>query len=378
MWSEIGSWPAVMADALKLKRRSGASLHGAAASHAAIVVGLALTVAACSSIDSMFGDEPAPTVRSSSSTAPAPTGSDKDYPKLSTVPERPQRPTPPPQQGLAADRSSARYADNEVRPVNEAAGATVGQRLSASAPPQTRTPSGTQGAAAQPAAAQPGAAQPGAAPVSPVQAAPTTPMQQPVQPQASAPAPQAQPARTAAAPAAAPMPAPAAPMPAPVASSLPPPPAPSQQALVLPPTTRPAVSAVAGGRPPAAAPTPVYTGNNIQVAVVQFGRASSGLSSDDLAVLRDVAEIQKKQGGIVRVVGHASQDTTGSDVQRLEQGNYQVSLARANAIAAHLTRLGVPRQSIVVEAAGDLQPEYDPVTPVAVASNRRAEIFLAF
>jgi len=365
MWSEIGSWPAVMAGALQLKRRSSASLRLAAASHAAIVVGLALTVAACSTIDSMFGDEPAPTVRSSSTAAPAATGSDKDYPKLSTVPDRPQRPTPPPQQGLAADRSSARYADNEVRPVNEAAGATVGQRLSASAPPQTRTPTGTQGAAAQPAAA----------PVAPVQAAPTTPMQQPVPAQTSAPVQAAQPAQTTAAP----MPAPAAaPMAAPVASSLPPPPAPSQQALVLPPTTRPAVSAVAGSRSPAAAPTPVYTGNNIQVAVVQFGRASSGLSSDDLAVLRDVAEIQKKQGGVIRVVGHASQDTTGSDVRRLEQGNYQVSLARANAIAAHLARLGVPRQSILVEAAGDLQPEYDPVTPVAVASNRRAEIFLAF
>ena len=172
----------------------------------------------------------------------------------------------------------------------------------------------------------------------------------------------------------------AAPMPAPipVATSLPPPPAPSQQALVLPPTTRPAVSAVAAGRAPSAVPMPVTYGNNMQVAVVQFSRASSGLSSDDLSVLRDVAEIQKKQGGTVRIVGHASQDSTGADVQRLQQGNYTVSLARANAIAAQLARFGVPRNAVIVEAAGDQQPEYEPVTAVAVASNRRAEIYLAF
>ena len=163
-----------------------------------------------------------------------------------------------------------------------------------------------------------------------------------------------------------------------MATSLPPPPAPSRQALVLPPTTRPAVGTVTTARAPAAAPAPVYYGNTLQVAVVQFGRASSGLSGDDLAVLRDVAEIQKKQGGIVRIVGHASQDASGTDAQSLQQGNYAVSLARANAIASQLVRLGVPRGSIVAEAAGDQQPEYDPVTAVAVASNRRAEIYLAF
>jgi outer membrane protein OmpA-like peptidoglycan-associated protein len=116
----------------------------------------------------------------------------------------------------------------------------------------------------------------------------------------------------------------------------------------------------------------------VQVAVVQFGRASSGLSGDDVAVLRDVAEIQKKQGGVVRIIGHASQDSTSDDPQRAFDANYNVSLARANAIASQLASYGVPRNAIQVQGAGDRQPEYDPVTAVAVASNRRAEIFLAF
>jgi outer membrane protein OmpA-like peptidoglycan-associated protein len=367
MWIEVGAWPANVADTVQQKMRSVGAISKTSVSHAALVVGLAMTIAACSSIDSMFGDEPPPTARTSTGgAAPAQTSGDKDFPKLSTVPARPQRPTPPPQQGLGADRSGARYADNEVRPVNEAADAVVGQRLGASTP----RPS-AQGAATQPSAAPTTPVQ--SAPTTPVQSAPTTPVQQQQVPPQSATQPAPAAAPIAQAPMAAPMPAPI-----PVATSLPPPPAPSQQALVLPPTTRPAVSAVAAGRAPSAVPMPVTYGNNMQVAVVQFSRASSGLSSDDLAVLRDVAEIQKKQGGTVRIVGHASQDSTGADVQRLQQGNYTVSLARANAIAAQLARFGVPRNAVIVEAAGDQQPEYEPVTELAVASNRRAEIYLAF
>jgi outer membrane protein OmpA-like peptidoglycan-associated protein len=367
----------MIAGTVQHKLRAVRAMRTISISHAALAVGLAITVGACSSIDSMFGSDAPPTARTVGA-APAQsgtTGDNKDFPKLSTVPPRPERPTPPPQQGLAADRQGARYADNEVRPVNEAADAVVGQRLGASTPRQAAPASAPQAAPQGP------ATQPAAAPAAPVQSAPPTPMQQPA-PQQMPPQSAAQPA--APAPAAAPvtpapMAAPApAPAPVPVASSLPPPPAPSQQALVLPPTSRPAVSSLAPARATAAAPTPVYYGNTMQVAVVQFGRASSGLSADDVAVLRDVAEIQKKQGGTVRVVGHASQDASGNDAQRLQQGNYAVSLARANAIAGHLVRLGVPRGSVVVEAAGDQQPEFDPVTAVAVASNRRAEIYLAF
>ena len=381
MWSEVGAWPSMVAGTVQQKLRAVRAIRTISISHAALVAGLAMTVAACSSIDSMFGsDAPPPTARTTGGAAPAQsgtTGDSKDFPRLSTVPARPERPTPPPQQGLAADRQGARYADNEVRPVNEAADAVVGQRLGASTPRQA-----VPASAPQSAPQGGGAAQPAAAPAGPVQSAPATPMQQPAQQQvppqsATQPMPAATPASQASMPAPAPMAAPA-PAPVPMATSLPPPPAPSQQALILPPTTRPAVGSLTPARASAAPPTPTYYGNALQVAVVQFGRASSGLSADDIAVLRDVAEIQKKQGGTVRIVGHASQDASGNDVQRLQQGNYDVSLARANAIAAHLVRLGVPRGSVVAEAAGDQQPEYEPVTAVAVASNRRAEIFLAF
>ena len=381
MWCEIGSWPSLATAVLQDNVRTLHPLRTTRARRVAVAVGIVLTVAACSSIDSMFEEDAPPTARTTTS-GDAGKSDDKDYPKLSTVPARPERPTPPPQQGLAADRESARYADGSVQPVNEAANVVVGQSLGGSTRPA------------------PQSATVAAAPAGPVQSAPVTPVQaQPQQPPAQTAAPVQQPpvqqppvqqAPVQQAPVQqvqqppvqqAPVqqaPVAAAPVAPPVASTLPPPPPPSRQALILPPTTRPPVGQVVAGRAPAAAPAPVYYGNTIQVAVVQFGRASSGLSSDDLRVLRDVAEIQKKQGGVIRVIGHASQDASASDAERLEQANYAVSLARANAIAGQLVRFGVPRNAVTVEGASDRQPEFDPSTAVAVASNRRAEIYLAF
>jgi len=128
-----------------------------------------------------------------------------------------------------------------------------------------------------------------------------------------------------------------------------------------------AVPASAITRPP---------GGPLQVAVIQFGRASAGLGGRDSDILRKIAQIQKKNGGTVRVVAHAEQDVTGSSVGQIEQGNYDVSRRRAINIADRLMALGVPRSAIVAEAASDSEPKYATNTARGVAANRRAEIFL--
>lgn len=135
----------------------------------------------------------------------------------------------------------------------------------------------------------------------------------------------------------------------------------------------PRTPGVAGNTTPAYVPV---TGNLLEIAVVQFGRSSSGLDGTSLTVLRDVASIQRSQGGVIRIVGHASADSASNDPDRAKQDAYTVSLARANAIARQLAALGVPRDQIVVQAAADDQPQYAPVTTTAVAANRRAEIFI--
>jgi outer membrane protein OmpA-like peptidoglycan-associated protein len=119
-------------------------------------------------------------------------------------------------------------------------------------------------------------------------------------------------------------------------------------------------------------------GSQLQIAVIQFGRASSGLGGNDMAVLSKVAQIQKKNGGTVRVVAHAARDVSGTSDADLERGNYEVSKRRALAIANQLMALGVPRSAIVAEAASDGEPIYETNTARGVAANRRAEVYLDF
>ena len=134
-------------------------------------------------------------------------------------------------------------------------------------------------------------------------------------------------------------------------------------------------SARSGSVPFTALKSPPF-GGPMQVAVIQFGRSSSGLGGIDDSVLQRVAQIYKRNGGTVRVVAHASQDVAASSAEAIERGNYDVSRRRALAIANRLMQLGVPRTAIVAEAASDSEPVYETSTARGVAANRRAEVFL--
>jgi outer membrane protein OmpA-like peptidoglycan-associated protein len=164
----------------------------------------------------------------------------------------------------------------------------------------------------------------------------------------------------------------ATPMPAPVSST--------PVSVVAPPSAPPAnlqadIARAQSGAVPASAITS-RPGGPLEVAVIQFGRASSGLGGRDGEILREIAQIQKKNGGTVRVVAHAAQDVSGSSAGQIERGNYDVSRRRAINIADRLMALGVPRSAIVAEAASDSEPKYATNTARGVAANRRAEIYL--
>jgi outer membrane protein OmpA-like peptidoglycan-associated protein len=119
-------------------------------------------------------------------------------------------------------------------------------------------------------------------------------------------------------------------------------------------------------------------GGPMQVAVIQFGRASSGLGENDYSVLAKVAQIQRRNGGTIRVVAHADQDAYGNSADQLERGNFEVSRRRALAVAQQLRALGVPRDRIVAEAASDDEPVYQTNTARGIAANRRAEVYIDF
>jgi outer membrane protein OmpA-like peptidoglycan-associated protein len=128
----------------------------------------------------------------------------------------------------------------------------------------------------------------------------------------------------------------------------------------------------AAAMPAAAAPS---RGNH-QVAVIQFGAGSAGLTGNDFAILQRVAEIQKNNRATVRIVAHALQDASGSPPDQAARASYEVSRQRALAVANQLVRLGVPANRIVAEAASDADPAYETTSARGIAANRRAEIFL--
>jgi outer membrane protein OmpA-like peptidoglycan-associated protein len=134
----------------------------------------------------------------------------------------------------------------------------------------------------------------------------------------------------------------------------------------------------------APAMTPMMTATNAQIAgvgqaigYVYFGNGSSQLSESDRRVLQQVVLLQRVQGGVLRIVGHASARTGNMDALAQDQVNRRVSLARATAVAQALVGMGVQPMLVQVAAAGDSQTLYSESTPAGEAGNRRAEVYLS-
>jgi len=110
------------------------------------------------------------------------------------------------------------------------------------------------------------------------------------------------------------------------------------------------------------------------LATIPFGAGSTKLSNQDMAVLREVAQVQRDRGGLIRVIGHAVQEgRTGANAR---VANFRVSGERADAVAGALVRLGVPAAVIEVEALGDAEPILTALGQADAAPSRRVEIHL--
>lgn len=119
-------------------------------------------------------------------------------------------------------------------------------------------------------------------------------------------------------------------------------------------------------------------GKLVRIATIQFPDGSAKLDSEARAVLAQVAKLQREKSGTVRVVGHASLRTRPMDADRHSRVNEGISIARANAVAQQLTRIGVKRSAIAVSGLGASDPVYFEVMETGEAGNRRAEIYMEF
>jgi outer membrane protein OmpA-like peptidoglycan-associated protein len=128
---------------------------------------------------------------------------------------------------------------------------------------------------------------------------------------------------------------------------------------------------------PAIAAVPSAVGVQL-VAVIYFGHGSSQLDGEDRAVLRDVVTLGRQRGGRIRVIGHASAHTAVTDQITHDLTNFEISLERANSVAAELIALGAARDQVRAEARSDKQPVYHEFMSTGQAGNRRVEIFLEY
>ena len=119
--------------------------------------------------------------------------------------------------------------------------------------------------------------------------------------------------------------------PAPAAPELPPPQAPPRAAAAEPGKD--------SQKPPPAAVTPV--------AEIKFAADSTSLTEGDQRKLETVVPLYRQSSGKVRVVGYA--EAASGAVEQLN--GYRAALDRAQAVAAALTKAGIPSDKIQVEAA---------------------------
>ncbi|WP_343865899.1 OmpA family protein, partial [Caenispirillum bisanense] len=148
----------------------------------------------------------------------------------------------------------------------------------------------------------------------------------------------------------------------------------SQGGTVVVGGIQPAV--VIGGHGGAAGGTAVALPSGDPVAVIHFEFGSRALDARDRQVIRQVADLQARQGGFIKVVGHSSRFTADMPQQRHMLVNFETSVARADAVAAALVREGVPSEVVEVAALGASEPRYQEVMPSGQVGNQRVEIFL--
>lgn len=115
----------------------------------------------------------------------------------------------------------------------------------------------------------------------------------------------------------------------------------------------------------------VRQGDNITLNMpgnITFAFNSSNLQTQFYPVLDNVAgTLDEYNQTVIEVAGHT--DNVGSDSY-----NQQLSVQRANAVAAYLTGKGVMQQRMIIVGAGETRPIASNDTDGGRAQNRRVEI----
>jgi outer membrane protein OmpA-like peptidoglycan-associated protein len=129
----------------------------------------------------------------------------------------------------------------------------------------------------------------------------------------------------------------------------PPAPAPIPEAIgstaYQPPPPTPALAPLASSGKSSQKPTVAATGT--PVAEIKFATDATSLSDEDRQVLGKVLPLYEEHPGKVRVIGYAGAGSGAAE----QLNSFRTALDRAQAVAAALTKAGIPADKIAVEAA---------------------------
>jgi len=121
-------------------------------------------------------------------------------------------------------------------------------------------------------------------------------------------------------------------------------------------------------------------GNNVKLTLpntILFSSGSASLRSDSRKALEEATKVIKQEfpGHMLVVQGHTDNEPIKHSANKFKS-NYDLSVARATAVAESLKKQGV-RNKMKVEGFGETRPLNDNKTAQDRAKNRRVEILLA-
>lgn len=119
-------------------------------------------------------------------------------------------------------------------------------------------------------------------------------------------------------------------------------------------------------------------GSADKVDTIYFDNGSSVIKSDYSRNIKNIAKVAKEKGATVYVLGFASSRTRNTDYVTHKMANFNVSLARAEAVADALIKAGVKSDNVLIEALSDTRPAYLEVMPEGERLNRRVEVYLGY
>ena len=114
------------------------------------------------------------------------------------------------------------------------------------------------------------------------------------------------------------------------------------------------------------------------VATINFKSGSSNLNNSDKRIIDEVVKLYSKNGGVIRVTGHASSRTQNLDRFKHKLANFNISMKRANVVASALIQKGIPPGNLYVGAMSDNEPVFYEVMPNGEYGNQRAEIYMDY